>query len=407
MSLTGRLTLVLLFFAWGAVGVLVRMTVPHFKAAFDLSYREALMVQLAFFLTYLLFSRASGRVTAEIGFRNAAALGLALMGLGSLCLALTTLAESFWVMLPSFFLIACGVTYLQVAANPLAAVEGKLRTASGNLTFAQGFNSLGTVAAPLLAGIAFLGAPAGSLAPVRTLFLAIAVVLLVLAGAARRTLHEAASAISTYPQEPTRAFGSWEGRRLRAAVLAIFFYVGAEVAITTTLVNLLEGETGNAVSRASGAGLTSIFWIGMVVGRFASTAVLERISRKTVLATAAIVSAVLCCFAATLGGLAGAAAVLAVGLFAGLQFPTIFAIASADLAPDDRAHAAGWLCTGIVGGGVVPVLYGAIADRYSLETALFVPAACFCFIAWFAYRYGDDQLAARGVPASAFSHPQS
>lgn len=403
LGLAGRLTVLLLFFAWGTVGVLVRMTVPHFKAAFDLGYRDALLVQSAFFLTYLLFARVGGRVTALIGFRNGAALGLALMGLGALCLALTTLAESFWVLLPSFFLIACGVTFLQVAANPLAAVEGKLRTASGNLTFAQGFNSLGTVAAPLLAGVVFLGTPASSLAPVRGLFLVIAVVLLTLAAVARRTLHDDANAISPFPQEPTRAYRAWESGRLSAAVIAIFFYVGAEVAITTTLVDLLEGQTSIAVSRAFGAGLTSIFWIGMVVGRFASTPVLERISRRTVLGSAAIVSAVLCCFAATLSGLAGAAAILSVGLFAGLQFPTIFAIGSADLDPRDRARAAGWLCSGIVGGGVIPLFYGAVADRYSLEIALFVPAACFSFIAWFAVRYAEEQPA----PVSASSRPRS
>lgn len=388
LGIGGRLTLLAIFLTWGAVGVLVRMTVPHFKAAFELGYRDALLVQSAFFITYLLFSRAGGAITARIGFRNGAMLGLLLMGLGALGLALATFAGEFVALLPSIFVLASGVTLLQVSANPLAAVEGHLRSASSNLTFAQGFNSLGTVAAPIIAGIAFLGTPDNALEPVRALFIAVAVFVLALALLARLTLRENDTAQSPRPEEAGRQLGADEVARLRGGVAAIFLYVGAEVAITTTLVNLLEGSRGIAMSRDAAAVLASLYWLGMLLGRFAAVPLLLRFERQKVLAAAAAIASLLCIVASWEGGLVAASAILAVGLFGGPQFPTVFAISSADLEPHARARAAGWLCTGIVGGGIVPLLYGEVADRASLETALIVPAACFLLIAVFALRYG-------------------
>ncbi len=386
LGTAGRITLLAIFLTWGVVGVLVRMTVPHFKAAFDLGYRDALLVQSAFFMTYFLFSRVGGAITARIGFRNGAMLGLVLMGLGALGLAAATYAGEFVALLPSIFVLASGVTLLQVSANPLAAVEGHLRSASGNLTFAQGFNSLGTVAAPLIAGIAFLGTPDSALEPVRGLFVGVAAFVLALALLARLTLRENDAAQSPRPEEPGRKLGSVETVRLRAGVAAIFLYVGAEVAITTTLVNFLEEEL--AILRDAAAALVALFWLGMLAGRFAAVPVLLRFEREKVLAATALVAALLCLTAGVAGGTAAAIAILAVGLFSGPQFPTVFAIASADLEPPARAKAAGWLCTGIVGGGIVPLLYGEVADRFSLAAALWVPALCFVGIALFALLYG-------------------
>ncbi|HZG32117.1 MAG TPA: MFS transporter [Sphingopyxis sp.] len=398
LGTAGRLTLLAIFLTWGVVGVLVRMTVPHFKAAFELGYRDALLVQSAFFITYLLFSRAGGAITARVGFRNGAMLGLLLMGIGAFGLAGATFAGEFVALLPSIFVLASGVTFLQVSANPLAAVEGHLRSASGNLTFAQGFNSLGTVAAPIIAGIAFLGTPDDALEPVRLLFIAVAIFLFALALLARMTLRENDAAQSPRPEEAGRAFGAVEAKRLRGGVAAIFLYVGAEVAITTTLVNLLEGARELALSRDAATALVSLYWLGMLLGRFAAVPLLLRFERQKVLAAVALSAALLCLVASTAGGVGAAAAILAVGLFGGPQFPTIFTISSADLEPQARAKAAGWLCTGIVGGGVVPLFYGEIADRFSLETALLVPATCFLLIALFALRYGAPLSSGRALP---------
>ena len=396
LTFGGRVTLLALFFAWGIVAVLVRMTVPHFRETFDLGYRDALLVQSAFFLTYLLFARASGAVTARIGLRAGVVLGVSLMAAGALLLAIATWLHSFFALLPSVFVIASGITFLQVAANPLAAVEGGLSTTTGNLTFAQGFNSLGTVAAPLVAAAAFLGAAADPLEPVGWLFGAISLSLLALAIAVYSQFASIAPEPAGAPDGPPVRLTRFERQRLVAGVAALFVYVGAEVAISATLVNLLEADGMLAAGRTASALLTSIFWIGMMLGRFASVPLLTRYDRRAILALAALGSALLCAIAGFAQGTVAAMAILASGLFAGLQFPTIFAIASADLEPRARAKAAGWLCTGIVGGGIVPLLYGEIADRFSIETALVVPALCFAFIAFFATRYGGEVIDSGG-----------
>ena len=399
MPLAGRVTLLSLFFAWGIVAVLVRMTVPHFRETFDLGYRDALLVQSAFFVTYLLFARVSGSIVARIGLRSSVVLGICLMAAGSLWLAVATLWQAFYALLPAIFVMATGITFLQVAANPLAAVEGGLKTTQANLTFAQGFNSLGTVAAPLVAAAAFLGAAEEPLAPVRWLFGLIFVLLVVLAFAARALLAEGHQP-TTGSSVPEKRMDGFEKKRLIAGVAALFLYVGAEVSISTTLVNLLEADGVIAAGRTASALLTSIFWIGMMVGRFSSVPLLDRFDRRLILGGSALACATLCLLAAFGGGNVAAAAILASGLFAGLQFPTIFAISSADLQPGARARAAGWLCTGIVGGGIVPLLYGEVADRVSIEFALVVPMVCFAAIAMFAVAFGQDRVSRpEAIPA--------
>lgn len=392
MPLAGRVTLLSLFFAWGIVAVLVRMTVPHFRATFDLGYRDALLVQSAFFITYLLFARVSGSIVARIGLRSSVVMGIALMAVGALWLAISTWLQTFAALLPAIFVMASGITFLQVAANPLAAVEGGLRTTQANLTFAQGFNSLGTVAAPLVAAAAFLGASEEPLEPVRWLFTGICMALILLAISAQALLKRADAPTVLASQPKAQPLPRFERQRLIAGVAALFLYVGAEVSISTTLVNLLEADGLIAAGRTLSALLTSIFWVGMMIGRFTSVPLLDRFDRRYVLGGSGLCCAGLCLVAAFAGGAPAAIAILSCGLFAGLQFPTIFAIASADLEAPARARAAGWLCTGIVGGGIVPLVYGEVADRVSIEFALVVPVACFVAIALFAWFFGKDRL---------------
>lgn len=385
LTRSGRITLISLFFAWGVMGVMIRMTMPHFKDAFALGYRDAFLIQSAFFATYLLFARATGAVTGRIGLGNGVALGLMLMALGALGLAASTLLTNFYALLPSIFILASGITFLQVSANALASIEGPMHNASSNLTFSQAFNSLGTVVAPLIAGIAFLGASEAPLEPVRWLFAFFAACLAILALAARIVLtYEPSSDKHAEPAHDahTRTGQPW---RLTAAVAAIFLYVGAEVCISTTLLELHETQGFMEGDRTLGAMFVSVFWIEMVAGRFLGTALLERFDRSWILALSALGAAMTCLGSVFLPGTAASVLILASGLFCSVQFPTIFAIGCGDLEPADRARAAGWLCTGICGGGVIPLMYGSLADASSLSFALIVPALCFLAIAGFAW----------------------
>lgn len=378
--------LVGLFFAWGLVGVLIRMTMPHLKDAFALGYRDALLIQSSFFAAYLLLSRLAGEVVSHIGFSRGATWGLGIMGAGCFALGAATLFDNFAGLLATIFLLATGVVILQVSANPLAAAQGHLASRAANLTFAQSFNSLGTVAAPILAGYAFLGGGTESLEPVRELFLVIGVVFFLLATAVHGLLQENPANASALAQAPLRERSP--GTRLQWAVAALFVYVGAEVALSTTLLIVLEADWTIAASRDDAALLVSLFWLGMLAGRMLSVPLIIRVGRRGILATGGFAASLLCLLGAVSSGSFAALALIAVGLFASVQFPAIFAIASADLETRSKARAAGWLCTGIVGGAIIPVLFGTIADASSLRAAMLVPAACFVLVGLFALKFG-------------------
>ncbi|MFB7881408.1 MFS transporter [Brevundimonas diminuta] len=400
-----RITLAVLFFTWGTVSVLIRTVTPHFKVAFDLSYRDALLLQFAFFLAYLVLSRTAGRITARMGFRSACMLGLMLMAAGSASLALSTLTHQFLALLPSIFILASGVTFLQVAANPLAAAMGGSRSAASNLTFVQGFNALGTVAAPFIASIAFLGSlqvgDIMDLSPIRNLMLGVAMALLALCLIARKAFS--AQPITEAPPEAggVGPLDAYARRRLVAGTMAIFAYVGAEVSIAAVLINLLEEDGILSLTRNQSGPLTALFWGGALVGRFLGAPILMHAPRGQVLAAAALIAMGLSLVGLFGAGVVAGACLLAIGLFNAIQFPTIFAIASSDLEPPARAKASGWLCTGIIGGGLLPLVLGAIADSADLQTALIVPAVCYAYVAIFGWRYGDQGAAATRRNAAA------
>ena len=390
-----RIALVFLFFSWGLMSVTVDMTIPYFKSAFDLGYRDALLIQSSFFLAYLLLARMAGRITARIGFRRAVTAGLVLMVFGSAMLAAATLLQAFVILLPGVFVIASGITFLQVSANPLAAAMGGTRSAAGNLTFIQGFNSLGTVAAPVLASFVLLhetaeAAGTSDLSNVRALFIGFAIYLALLALAAAK-IFKVPSGPTTTLAEANGPFDEFARRRLWWGSFAIFAYVGAEVSVASTLVNFLESDTTFGSSRQDSARLVAFFWGGALAGRFLAVPLLTKFRRDRILMIACGCAALL-----SLGGLVGrgdiaGALVLSIGLFNAIQFPVIFAMSSADLEPTARARAAGWLCTGIVGGAVVPLAFGELADRTSLHIAMAVPALCYAYIAVFAHRYGRER----------------
>ena len=389
-----RVALVTLFFSWGLLSVMVDMTIPYFKSAFDLGYRDALLVQSSFFLAYLFLARLAGRITARIGFRNAARLGVSLMAVGSLALALTTLLNSYLALLPSVFVLASGITFLQVSANPLAAALGGTRSAAGNLTLVQGFNSLGTVAAPLIASFALLGvagSEAGSLAEVRALFSVLAAFLVLLAIWVGRAFASVEGATGSTVVAGHYTLDQFAKRRLVAGSLAIFAYVGAEVSIASTLVNFLESESVAGLSREQGARVVAFYWGGALAGRFLSVPLLTRFPRECLLTTVTLAAAGLAAVALATRGEIAMVAILGIGLFNAIQFPVIFATTSSDLEPEARARAAGWLCTGIVGGAVVPLAYGQLADVTNLHWALFVPITCYLYICAFALAFGKER----------------
>jgi FHS family L-fucose permease-like MFS transporter len=387
---------VALFFIWGFATVLVDILVPKLKAAFALSYAEVMLTQFSFFLAYLVVSVPAGFLIARIGYIKGIVVGLLLMAVGCVLFAPAASMGVYAGFLLALFVMAGGITILQVAANPLIAILGSSESSHSRLTLAQAFNSLGTTIGPFVGATFILGATTAgdpaTIAPdlldayrraeahaVQAPFLGIACVLLVLALSfwlGRRR----ATDFPDRPQMPRAAFAPLRKPRLALGALSIFLYVGAEVSIGSLLINYLMQSGMLGVDAPTAGRLISLYWGGAMIGRFVGSAILRRIPAGLVLAGCALGAALLAAVSALSFGMVAAVAILAVGLCNSIMFPTIFSLAIENLG-DETPQGSGILCLAIVGGAVVPVITGLTADKFGLSIALFVPAVCYLWIA--------------------------
>lgn len=396
-SSAGLVVLVVsLFFIWGGITSLNDVLVPKLKGLFQLNYREAMLIQFAFFTAYAVASVPAGGLVSRLGYGRGLVAGLVVMAAGCLLFIPAAATATYGLFLAALFVLAGGITILQVAANPLIANLGSARTASSRLTFAQAFNSLGTTIMPYLGAKLILrsishapahaaadpGYRAREAAVIGHAYLGLAAVLAVIALVfwARRSRLGA----------PGRAAGLGESLqlmrrgRLAFGVLAIFLYVGAEVTIGSLLVNYLMQPTTLGLDQRSAGERLSLYWGGAMVGRFVGSWILRQWPPGKVLAGAAMGAGALALVsAATDGGISGWT-LIAVGLMNSIMFPTIFSLALEGLGPK-TPQGSGLLCMAIVGGAVVPLVSGGVADAASLSAALLVPACCYAVIAVFGW----------------------
>lgn len=367
-------------FMGGFVTSAVSLLAPRLKLMLDLSYAQALLVQLAFHASYLLFAIPVTGIILRIGYMRAITAGLAIMAVGCVGLVAVQDALGFAGMLGALLLLSAGITFLQIAANTCVTLVGPTDAAASRLTLLQGFNSLGTVLGPVLSAPLLLsGSRSGMAAP----FLGSAAVLAVLSAtflARRDILPRIRPAMAAGPVGVRAVLAQ---PRLRFGAAAIFAYVGAEVTIGTLLTNYLMLPDVLAATPAAAGSAVGLYWAGAMVGRFAGGLVLRRGAAAPLLGAAAAVAAVLSLSATALPGVAGAAALLTIGLFNSIMYPTIYALA---LPRQDGEAPIGsmLLCMAVVGGAVVPVAAGLLADALGLAAAFMLPALCYVVIACFA-----------------------
>ncbi|MGI4730939.1 MAG: sugar MFS transporter [Janthinobacterium lividum] len=387
-----------LFFIWGGATSLNDILIPKLKGLFALSYAEVMLTQFAFFMAYFIVSVPAGTLVARIGYVRGLVVGLGVMALGALLFWPAAGSGTYWSFLVALFVLAGGITILQVAANPLIAGLGDPAGASSRLTFAQAFNSLGTTIAPYIGAQLILGSAAkvdpatlstaalpafrvAESAVVAHIYLGIAVVLAIIAAifwTQRRTLRSEAPDEVGF-RDSLRLLAV---PRVRFGVVALFAYVGAEVSIGSVLVNYLEQPGTLALSAQSAGERLSFYWGGAMVGRFVGSWLLNRIAPGRLLAAfAGIAAALVLISIASSGGIAGWA-LIAVGLFNSIMFPTIFSLGLEGLGRK-TAEGSGLLCMAIVGGAVVPLITGSIADATTIGTALIVPIVCYALIVAF------------------------
>lgn len=386
-----------LFFIFGGITSLNDIIIPKLKELFTLDHATAMLVQSAFFFAYALFSIPAAAIVRKAGYMRTASIGLVTMTLGCLAFIPASANASFPLFLGALFILGAGITIVQVVANPLISLLGKPESAAGRLTFAQGFNSLGTTLFPLVGSAIILGGLAtvdpatlsgaaldayraeSSRTVVHT-YIGLAIALLVIAGVVwtrRNRLNEE----QEHQGGMFHAFTLLKRPRFAMGTACIFLYVGAEVAIGSLIVNYLMQPGVFGISDKAAGDHVPFYWGGALVGRFIGAYILTRVSPGKVLAGAASGAIALLLLSANTQGLVSGWSLLAIGLMNSIMFPTIFSLASEGLGKR-AAEGSGVIATAIVGGAVIPYLTGSLADAsHSLHFALALPAVCYLLIA--------------------------
>lgn len=388
-----------LFFIFGGITSLNDVLVPKLKELFELNYFQAMLIQTAFFAAYFIVSLPAAALVQRVGYMRGAVVGLLVMMAGCLLFIPAAKAGLFLAFLGALFVLASGVTLVQVVANPLISMLGDPHTAPSRLTFAQAFNSLGTTVFPWVGATIILGSLATVSAedlsgPALTAYraaesavithayigiaAALAVVAMVVWLNRNRMVEEQAPIVGFL-----RAFNLLKQPRFAFGALGIFVYVGAEVAVASLMTNyLMQPDTLGLSSQNAGERL-ALYWGGALVGRFIGAFVMRYIAPWKVLATVSIGTIALIGMSVFTTGAVSGVALLSVGLFNAIMFPTIFTLASVNLGRR-AAEGSGIICMAIVGGAIIPPITGLVADAASLRAALIVPVVCYAVIALFA-----------------------
>jgi len=400
-----------LFFMVGFLTCLNDVVIPHLKSIFDLNYSEALLVQFAFFSSYFVFSYPGGKLVEKLGYKRTMVIGLLVMATGAAGFLPAAYFALFPLFLAALIVLAAGMTVVQVAVNPYVTVIGPARTASSRLNLAQAFNSVGTFLAPSVGGLLILGG-ASQLTQerirqlsvsalqtyrmqqadtVRLPYIAITatLVLLAIALAMIKLKPQAGNTDLTQDFRPgafaealSKPDSIWSHPWLLAGAFGIFTYVGAEVAIGSLLVNYMGLPQIGGLAAAVAANYLTFYWGGAMIGRFLGSAILQRVRTGPVLGTAAIIACILVLISILTHGHTAMYALLAVGLFNSIMFPSIFTLGIQDLGPL-TSKGSSLMIAAILGGAIIPEVTAKLADTFGLQLSFIVPAICYIYIAAF------------------------
>ena len=389
-----------LFFMMGFITCMNDILIPHLQKIFTLTNVQAMLVQFCFFTAYAIMSIPMGHLVGKIGYKNGVIGGFLLTAVGCLLFYPAADSQSYPTFLGALFILASGVTLLQVAGNPYVTLLAKPGKESATLTLVQAFNSLGTTIAPKIGALLIFtdaaqkASKAEQIASVQIPYLGLAGLLILLAVFVKMIRLPDARKIAVEESEHNHdgKHNVWQYKHLVFGMVGIFCYVGAEVSIGSFMVNILGFLKG--LSHAEGADMLVYYWGGAMVGRFLGSAVMARIAPNRYLAFNASVATALLVIAIMVGkGNADVAmwALIAIGFFNSIMFPTIFSLATKNLGKFTNS-ASGILCTAIVGGALIPVLQGKIADDFGMMISYVAPAVCYLYIIFFALKgYKADE----------------
>jgi FHS family L-fucose permease-like MFS transporter len=384
-----------LFFMWGFITVINNTLLPHLRSVFELSYTQTTLIESVWFIAYGVMGMPSAFLIERTGYKKAIIIGLSVMAVGALCMVPAARIPSYGVTLAALFVIASGITLLQVAANPYVAVIGPPESSESRLTLVQAFNSMGTFFAPYFGGYLILSQTIGGtslegtqltaaerLADAQATqlpYILVAIVLIVIAVVIwRSNLPVLGSATSRVTREERRKHSLWRHRNLVLGVPAIFIYLIAEIGVANLFINFVILPEIAGITPAQAANYLVLLWGGMMVGRFGGSYLMRRFPADRTLAAFALFAMVVMIGAASLNGPLAMWCLILVGLGHSIMFPAIFAMGIKGLGPLTE-EGSGLLITAIAGGALV-VVQGWLADLYGLQNSFWLTVACEVYI---------------------------
>jgi len=376
-----------LFFFWGFITVLNDILIPFLKESFDLNYTQAMLVQFCFFGAYFIVSPFAGKLIDKVGYQQGIVLGLLTTATGCVLFYPSASLNVYALFLFSFFVLASGITILQVAANPYVAALGPETTAASRLNLAQAANSLGTTVGPIVGATLILGVVAADASAVQGPYLMIAALLVIAALVFRRIKLPVLAHVET--TEEASAESIWNRRSLVLGALAIFLYVGGEVSIGSFLVNYFSESSIAGMSAVDAGEMVAYYWGAAMVGRLVGAWLMNYIAATKYLAINSVIAVLMIVVSMNTTGDVAMWSILAVGFFNSIMFPTIFTLAVKGLG-SLTSKGSGLVCQAIVGGALVPLVQGAAADIIGIQMSFIVPMLCYIYIGWYALR-GADQ----------------
>jgi len=384
------LSLTSLFFMWGFITCLNDILIPHLKGVFNLSYTQAMLVQFCFFSAYFIVSIPAGKIVKSIGYQRGIVLGLLIAAIGCFAFYPAAAQHSYSIFLLAFFILASGITILQVSANPFVSLLGDAKTASSRLTMTQAFNALGTTVAPFFGALLILNNAADAISAktnaesVQMPYVLLAGMLLILAAIfSMIKLPKLEQASEDQENSAIQTHGSaWQYNHLVLGAIGIFVYVGAEVSIGSFLVSFFNDPNIAGLKESEAAKYIAYYWGGAMVGRFIGAFVMQKIPAGKVLAFNAFMAICFIFITVFTSGALAMWAILLVGLCNSIMFPTIFSLALNGLG-SHTSQASGILCLAIVGGAILPLIQGVAADSFGVQNSFIFPSLCYVFIAYY------------------------
>jgi FHS family L-fucose permease-like MFS transporter len=370
-----------LFFFWGFITVLNDILIPFLKESFDLNYTQAMLVQFCFFGAYFVVSPFAGKLIDKVGYQQGIVMGLLTTAAGCILFYPSASLHMYSLFLFAFFVLASGITILQVAANPYVAALGPETTAASRLNLAQAANSLGTTVGPIVGAALILGVATADASAVQGPYLMIASLLVAAALVFRFIKLPVLAHVEATGEE---ADGNiWEHRSLVLGALAIFLYVGGEVSIGSFLVNYFADSSIAGMSAADAGEMVAYYWGAAMVGRLVGAGLMNYVAATKYLAVNALIAIIMIIVSMNSTGGIAMWSILAVGFFNSIMFPTIFTLAVKGLGAM-TSKGSGLVCQAIVGGALIPLVQGFTADIIGIQLSFIVPMLCYIYIGWYA-----------------------